>query len=113
LQEASCLLLLPLATEGANEQSFLHLAAALHPAQHRLGQAVTLTVRGLYHRVKAQDSESCTQGEHRICRHMLFSVVIETMPRLAPPPSPFTLQGHLLQQQLNFRPESSSRYVKI
>jgi hypothetical protein len=113
LQEASCLLLSPPATEGAIQQIHLHLAAALHRAQYRLDQAMTWTMRGLCHRVKAQDSASCTPGEHRKCRYIFLRIMIEILPRLAPPPSPFTLQGHLLQQQLNFRPESSSRHVLI
>jgi hypothetical protein len=43
---------------------------------------------------------------------MKANIAIKTLNRLAPPPSPFTLQGLFLQQQqLAFRPELNSWYV--
>ena len=46
-----------------------------------------------------------------LCVGAIISIRISG--RLAPPPSPFTLQGLFLQQQLEFCPESKSRYAFV
>ena len=96
------------AKERGRARSLLRREVAPLPVQYRLGTAETPTACGRRHRVRVRDMESCMPGGG-IHTHTVLLIMIQTMFRLAPPPSPFTLQGHLLQQQLAFHPESSSR----
>jgi hypothetical protein len=90
----------------------LYQAVVPRRARRRLEIQLMLAACGQCRHVKVQDLASYTPGECIIFKFAGASIVIE-LSRLAPPPSPFTLQGLFLQQQLAFRPESNSRYMRV